>query len=137
MQSCRTSKATQLGLQQGGGGDRQCERDYRSRKSHSGRSPPASRRLLQRAGQKEGEETTSTTYAAALKGNVPLSPPSNLVKARARERQTLIDSDPRAEQNNLGYLTERELVAKANEAISGRRTTNGNENRFHQSEEAS
>ncbi|KAF8483198.1 hypothetical protein JB92DRAFT_2763031 [Gautieria morchelliformis] len=57
------------------------------------------------------------TYAAALKGNVLLSHPSNLARAKARERQILIDGDPQAEQNALTELTEQELVAKANEAI--------------------
>ena len=34
------------------------------------------------------------TYAAALKGNVPLSHPSNLAKAKARHFQILIDKEP-------------------------------------------
>ena len=42
---------------------------------------------------------------------------SHLAKANARNCQILIDKDPHAEQNNLDTLTERELVAKANEAI--------------------
>src|SRR3979490_2915450 len=57
------------------------------------------------------------TYATALKGNVPLSHPNTLAWARARERQMLIDRDPRAEHDMLGSLTEQELVAKANEAV--------------------
>jgi uncharacterized protein YoxC len=64
------------------------------------------------------EAATGATYAAALKGNVPLSHPSNLARARARERQILIDRDPRADHNTLGGLSERELVAKANEALT-------------------
>ena len=57
------------------------------------------------------------TYAAALKGNVPLSHLSNLAKANARNCQTLIDKDLHAEQNDLDTLTEQELVTKANEAM--------------------
>jgi hypothetical protein len=64
------------------------------------------------------EAAAGATYAAALKGNVPLSHPSNLARARARECQILIDRDPRADHNNLGGLSERELVAKANEALA-------------------
>jgi hypothetical protein len=60
----------------------------------------------------------SVTYAAALKGNVPFSHPNNLAKARARAKQILIDTDPQGEQDTLGKLTEQELVAKANEAVS-------------------
>jgi hypothetical protein len=60
----------------------------------------------------------SVSYAAALKGNVPFSHPNNLAKARARAKQILIDTDPQGEQDTLGELTEQELVAKANEAIS-------------------
>ena len=71
--------------------------------------------------RKENEAYNSAanggTYGVALKGNVPLSHPSNLVKANARNCHILIDKDPHVEQNNLDTLTERELVAKANEAI--------------------
>ena len=49
--------------------------------------------------------------------NVPLSHPSNLAKAKARNCQILIDKDPHVEQKNLNALTEWELVAKANEAM--------------------
>ncbi|KAF8482316.1 hypothetical protein JB92DRAFT_3268538, partial [Gautieria morchelliformis] len=49
--------------------------------------------------------------------NVPLSHPNNLAKAKARAKQILIDLDPQGEQGTLGDLTERELVAKANEAV--------------------
>jgi hypothetical protein len=59
----------------------------------------------------------SVSYAAALKGNVPISHPNNLAKAKARAKQILIDTDPQGEQDTLGELTERELVAKANEAV--------------------
>jgi hypothetical protein len=60
----------------------------------------------------------SVSYAAALKGNVPLSHPNNLAKAKARAKQILIDTDPQGEQDTLGELTEQELVAKANEAVN-------------------
>ncbi|KAF8503954.1 hypothetical protein JB92DRAFT_3123191 [Gautieria morchelliformis] len=65
------------------------------------------------------EAEKGTTYAAALKGNVPLSHLNNLARARARARecQILIDRDPRVEHNALTELTEQELVAKANEAL--------------------
>ena len=46
------------------------------------------------------------TYAVALKGDIPLSHPSNLVKAKVRNCQILIDKDQHAEQNNIDTLTE-------------------------------
>ena len=60
---------------------------------------------------------TRETYAAALKGNVPLLHPRNLAKVNARNCQILIDKDTHVEQNNLDTLTEQEHVAKANEAM--------------------
>jgi hypothetical protein len=68
--------------------------------------------------QKGDNGMGSMSYAAALKGNVPLSHPNNLAKAKARAKQILIDTDPQGEQDTLGKLTEQELVAKANEAIN-------------------
>ena len=58
------------------------------------------------------------TYAVAFRGNVPLSHPKNLAKARARKCQILIDKEPNTENNTLNDLTEQELVAKSNEAIT-------------------
>ena len=58
------------------------------------------------------------TYAVAFRGNVPLSHPKNLAKARARKCQILIDKEPNTENNTLNDLTEQELVAKSNEAIA-------------------
>jgi hypothetical protein len=60
----------------------------------------------------------SMSHTAALMGNVPFSHPNNLVKAKATAKQILIDTDPQGEKDTLGELTEQELVAKANEAIS-------------------
>ena len=72
----------------------------------------------------EGEENEAYnaaanrgTYAAALKGNVQLSHPSNLAKANAINCQILIDKDLHVEQNNLDTLIEWELVTKANKAM--------------------
>ena len=58
------------------------------------------------------------TYVAALKGNVLLSHPSDLAKAKVRNCQILIDKDLHVEQNNIDALTERELIAKANKAMA-------------------
>jgi hypothetical protein len=57
------------------------------------------------------------TYAAALKGNVPLLHHTTLARARTRNCQVLIDSDPNASGNPFAELNEQELVAKANEAL--------------------
>ena len=50
------------------------------------------------------------TYAAALKGDIPLSHLNNLAKARARGSQILIDKALQAEHNTLSNLTEQELL---------------------------
>ena len=70
-----------------------------------------------RALRKESKSCRQT-YAVALKGNVPFAHSSNLARARARRCQVLIDKDPNMEQNNLNGLSKRELVTKANEAVS-------------------
>jgi hypothetical protein len=57
------------------------------------------------------------SYAAALKGHVPLSHQSTLARARTRNCQILIDSDPNASSNPLTDLTEQELVEKVNMAL--------------------
>jgi hypothetical protein len=79
-------------------------------------------------GEKGGEGgmgANGVTYAAVLRGNVLFSHPNTLARARSRERQLLIDRDPRTEQNMLDGLTEQELVAKANEAVDQIEQTNG------------
>ena len=60
---------------------------------------------------------TGMSYAAALKGNVPLPHPNNLMKTIARNCKIPIDKEPIAE-NTLNDLMEQELVAKSNEAIT-------------------
>ena len=67
--------------------------------------------------REEENSGTGMNYTAALRGNVPLSHPNNLMKARARNCQILIDKEPNTENNTLNDLTEQELVAKSNEAI--------------------
>jgi len=43
---------------------------------------------------------------------------STLTRSQVKDRQVLIDKDPAAKSNQLAALNERELVAKANEAIA-------------------
>ena len=73
------------------------------------------------SGMAEGRTTTGRpmSYAAALNSSLPSTHPSTLARTRLRERQVLIDRDPQADSNHLDALNERELVDKANEAISG------------------
>lgn len=67
------------------------------------------------------------SYAAAASKQLPLSHPTNLARARIQERQIVIDKDPSAPSDNLEDLTERELVAKANETIEMMRGQLGEE----------
>jgi hypothetical protein len=57
------------------------------------------------------------SYAAAASRQLPLSHPSTLARSRVRECQVLIDKNPNSEAYQLADLNERELVAKANEAM--------------------
>ncbi|KAF8515673.1 hypothetical protein JB92DRAFT_3114809 [Gautieria morchelliformis] len=63
------------------------------------------------------EQASVLTYAAALKGAVPLAHLNTLARVKVRRRQILIDKDPGTELNPFKELTERELVAKVNEAV--------------------
>jgi len=58
------------------------------------------------------------TYADVLNRQLPVAHLSTLARGRVKDRQVLIDKDPAAESNQLAGLNERELVAKANEAIT-------------------
>jgi len=64
-----------------------------------------------------GFPAPALSYAAALSSQLPLSHPHTLACSCTRDRQTLIDKDPFSANNGLEALTEKELVAKANEAI--------------------
>jgi len=73
------------------------------------------------SGMADGHTTTgrSMLYVADLNNRLPSTHPSLLARMRLRERQVLIDKYPQAGSNHLDVLNEQELVAKANEAISG------------------
>jgi len=58
------------------------------------------------------------TYADTVNRHLPAAHLSTLARSRVKDRQVLIDKDPAAELNQLVALNERELVAKANEAIA-------------------
>ena len=58
-----------------------------------------------------------TSYAEALSAQLPLAHPNTLAWYQIRERQVLVDRDPRAVASQLEVLNECQLVAKANEAI--------------------
>ena len=73
--------------------------------------------------EKQNQERTGMqgygtfAYAAALRGQVPLTHQTTLTRARTRNCQILIDDEDAATANPLQNLTEQELVAKANEAL--------------------
>ena len=68
--------------------------------------------------QSQETATTWVTYADAVSSGLPALHLSTLARSRVKERQVLVDRDPSAGVNHLPELNERELVAKANEALT-------------------
>jgi hypothetical protein len=97
------------------------------------RAADAAADAIESATRNDGRQTIAqgSTYAAALKGTVPLAHPNTLARAKARSCQILVDKDPNSGTSSLTELTELELVAKANEAVEHMETQeSGKEVRF-------